>query len=263
MELIPLKSPLIQVNTNLIEIIEEILIRQNLVLKERDILVITSKVVALVEGRIVNLEEINVTEAVKDIPEARFVQSLGKRSDAFKQLVLNEADRFLDGENVYLTLKNKILIPHSGIDLSNAPDGIAILWPEDSFLSAEKICNLFKKKFKLNDFGVLIIDSHCQPLRTGVVGIALGWHGIVGVEDERGKKDLYGKILNVTQKNSADQLASASSLLMGESDESIPFVLVQNAPVRFTNKKFNQDSYYFPPEDDLFAGIYNEKMLNN
>ena len=108
-----------------------------------------------------------------------------------------------------------------------------------------------------------MIDSHCQPLRTGVVGIALGWAGIEGVEDERGEKDLYGKELHVTQKNSADQLASAASLMMGEGNESIPFVLIKKAPIKFTNKKFDQGSYSFPINDDLFAGIYNDKLLKN
>lgn len=263
MHLIPLKSRIIEIKDNLIRIVLEILEQKKLLLQEKDILVITSKVVALAEGRVVNLNKVKVTEAVQTIPEARFVQSLGKKSAAFKQLVLDEADQFLDGENVYLTLKDKILIPHSGIDLSNAPEGMAILWPEDSFASAEKICQFMKNKFNLNDFGVVIIDSHCQPLRTGVVGIALGWHGIEGIEDERGQKDLYGKTLNVTQKNSADQLASAASLLMGEGSESIPFVLVQNAPIRFSKKRFNPDAYYFAPADDLFAGIYNDKILKN
>lgn len=260
MELIPIKSPLIKANDDLTKILSGLFDEQNLILENGDVLVISSKVIALAEGRIVKLDEVEVTEDVQEIRNAKYVETIAKNGAAFKQLVLNEADRFLDGENVYLTLKNNILIPHAGIDLSNTPEGTAILWPENSFQSAENIRDYFQSEYNLDEMGVVVIDSHCQPLRTGVVGIALGWSGIEGVEDERGSCDLYGKELHVTQKNSADQLASAASLLMGEGSESIPFVLVRNAPVEFTNKKFDQDSYAFPIEDDLFAGIYNKKL---
>ena len=260
MQLIPLKSPLIKPKDDLTEILSGLFDKRKIEPQEKDILVVSSKVVALSEGRVVKLDEVKVSDEARKIKDAKYVQSLGKKSDAFKQLVLNEADQFLDGEMVYLTLKNKILIPHAGIDLSNAPEGVAILWPENSFNSAEKIRDCFLRKFSLKNLGVVVIDSHCQPLRTGVVGIALGWSGIEGVEDERGKKDLYGKKLRVTQKNVADQLASSASLLMGEAGESIPFVLVRNAPVKFTNKKFDQESYWFDPEDDLFAGIYSNEF---
>lgn len=260
MELIPLKSPLIKPKDDLTNILLGLLDKQNIVLQEKDVLVISSKVVALSENRIVKLSDIKITDEASSIPDARFLKNLGKNSDAFKQLVLDESDEFLGGENVYLSLKDKILIPHAGIDLSNTPEGTAVLWPENSFDSAEKIRKFFKAKFNLKNLGVVVIDSHCQPLRTGVVGIALGWSGIEGVEDERGEKDLYGKELHVTQKNSADQLASAASLLMGEGGESIPFVLVKNVPIKFTNKKFDHNSYFFPLKDDLFVGIYNDKL---
>jgi len=260
MKLIPLKSPLIKENDDLTKILSGLFGKRKIQLKEKDILVISSKVVALSEGRIVDLAKIKITEQAYKIKDAKYVKNLGKKSVAFKQLVLNEADQFLDGKNVYLTLKNNILIPHAGIDLSNVPAGKAVLWPENSFQSAEKIREFFQKKLKLKDLGVLVIDSHCQPLRTGVTGIALGWAGIKGVEDERGEKDLYGKTLHVTQKNTADQLASAANLIMGEGNESIPFVLIQNTPVKFSNKKSNQNSYSFPVEEDLFAGIYNNKL---
>ncbi len=260
MELIPLKSPLIKANQDLTKILLGLLDKQEIELQEKDVLVISSKVVALSEGRIVNLSDVEITDEVKQVKDAKYVENLGKKGDAFKQLVLNEADQFLDGENVYLTLKDKILIPHAGIDLSNTPEGTAIFWPENSFDSAEKLRTFFLKKFKLKELGIVIIDSHCQPLRAGVVGIALGWSGIEGVEDARGEKDLYGKELRVTQKNSADQLASAASLLMGEGGESVPFVLVKKAPVKFANKKFDQNLYFFPIKEDLFAGIYNAKL---
>lgn len=260
MQLIPLKSPLIQAKDDLFKIILTLLKAKDIKPQEQDVFIISSKVVALSENQIVKLDKVEVSEKAQNLPSARYVQTATKNEAAFKQLILDEADSFLDGENVYLTLKDNILIPNSGIDLSNVPKGSAILWPKDSFQSAQLLKEKLQLEFKLKECGVVIIDSHCQPMRAGVVGIALGWSGIEGVEDERGKKDLYGKELQVTQKNTADQLASAASLLMGEGGESIPFVLVQNAPIKFSNQEFNQSKYAFDLKDDLFAGIYNDKI---
>ena len=263
MQVIALKSPIIESQTDLFEVLLKIIAKQKVVVEEGDILVISSKVVALSEDRIVKLSEVEITKKAKELPPAKYCSDLKQNSNAFKQLVLDEADVFLGGDNVYLTIKNQILIPNSGIDLSNVPAGYAILWPEDSFYSAQKIRQKLQKKFSLKKIGVVVIDSHCQPMRTGVTGIALGWDGIQGVEDIRGQKDLFENELNVTQKNVADQLAATASVLMGEADERIPFVLIKNAPVKFNNQKFNSDSYAFALEDDLFAGVYSSALLNN
>ena len=63
-----------------------------------------------------------------------------------------------------LTMKNNILIPTAGIDESNGK-GYYILWPKDPYQSAKKIYNFIKQEFKLNNFGIIISDSHCVPLR--------------------------------------------------------------------------------------------------
>ena len=68
------------------------------------------------------------------------------------------------GGHVMLTMKNNILIPTAGIDESNGK-GYYILWPKDPYQSAKKIYNFIKQEFKLNNFGIIISDSHCVPLR--------------------------------------------------------------------------------------------------
>jgi len=203
-------------------------------LMNRDILVISSKVVAVTQNRI---------------------KKISNEKD-FNELVEKEADKVIGRGRVTLTLKNGIFIPWAGIDRSNMKKGYAVLWPKQPFNAAEEIRAALKKEYGLRNLGVIISDSHCVPLRKGVTGIAIGYAGFKGVRDLRGKKDIYGNKLKVTRQNVADMLASAAHLLAGESDERIPFVLVRNAPVDFIQAKTNPAEPVMEKEKCLFSPLY-------
>jgi F420-0:gamma-glutamyl ligase len=64
-------------------------------------------------------------------------------------------------------------------------------------------------------------------MRLGCSGVAIGVAGITAVVDERGRRDLFGKELHVTQRAVADNLASAAEIVMGEADESMPAAIVR------------------------------------
>lgn len=210
-------------------------------LKEKDVVVITSKVLAVTQGRI---------------------KKIGSEKE-FKQLVKSEAQQVIGDKIVLLTIKDGICIPWAGIDRSNAKSGEAILWPKEPFLEAEKLCGKLKKHFKIKQMGVLITDSHCVPLRRGVSGIALGYAGFYGVNDLRGTTDLYGNKLKVTQQNMADMLAAAAHAVMGEGKEGTPFVLINEAPVQFTTKKIHPNEPIMSPSECLYAPLYNKKLKIN
>ena len=72
------------------------------------------------------------------------------------------------------------------------------------------------------DVAVLINDSHGRAWRNGTVGVAIGASGIPALLDLRGKPDLFGRALRITQVGLADELAAAASLLMGQADEATP-----------------------------------------
>lgn len=203
-------------------------------LQEGDVLVITSKVVAVTQGK------------------GRKISS----PEAFDQLVKDEADTFLGGEQVLLTKKNNIFIPWAGIDKSNTPEGEVVLWPEKPFQAAYKLYQEIQEALKLKEFGIIISDSTCMPLRRGVTAIALGYAGFKGVNDLRGAKDLYGKEMQVSQQNMADMIAVSAHLVMGESNESMPFAIVRGAKVQFTNEKPNPEEATIPQEDCLFKPLY-------
>src|SRR5260370_33708848 len=75
--------------------------------------------------------------------------------------------------------------------------------------------------------GVIVTDSWGRAWRRGTVGVALGAAGLPALMDLRGRPDLFGHELHVTQTGFADEIASAASLIMGQADEARPMVLVR------------------------------------
>jgi coenzyme F420-0:L-glutamate ligase len=240
MQLLPLKSPLLKSGDSLFVALNSALKQKKEALKNGDILIIASKVVSYSQGRLVKVK--------------------GKKE--FRDLIHAEADTVLEDGDMVITLKNQILIPNAGIDNSNTPEGEAVVWPKEPFADARAIRKTLMKEFGLKDFGVLITDSHCQPLRLGTSGIGIGWAGFEGVEDVRGAKDLFGKEMKYTQIAVADNLASAGNLLMGETDASIPFVIARGLKVNWTEKKASSADYFISPDKCIYKSFYNKKLLD-
>lgn len=223
-------------------------------IKNKDIIVIASKVLAYSQGRLVDLETRNKSETLN----SKFKELIREEAD----VVLDEGDHASRQASMVITMKNKILIPNAGIDNSNVPKGKVVLWPERPFDFAWQIRDSLMKQFKLKKLGVVISDSHCQPLRMGTSGIAIGWAGFYGVQDERGVKDLYRQPMKYTQIAVADNLASAANLEMGETNASIPFVIVRDFKAKFTDKEFTEDDYFISPKECIYKNFYNDKLLN-
>ena len=202
------------------------------VLKEKQILAVTSKVVSLAEGRLV---------AAKDCDKL--------------QLIKRESEIYLGEANYdcHLTIKEGMLIPSAGIDESNSEQGDYILYPELPFVSARQIHETISKSLGLKEFGVLLTDSHTVPLRRGVMGAALAYHGFSGVTDQRGQKDLFGRELKMTQINVADSLAVAATLLMGEGSECCPLAVLE-APVEFS-EKHQENDIKISWQDDIYRPL--------
>jgi len=258
MELIPIQTSRLEGKIDLAHFFLSAMEREKIKLKNGDLLVVSSKLVAVSEGNVVDISTIVPSAAAKKRNISRY--GTGKEDPRIVELVLREAEKVIPG-NMMIALKDGNLMPAAGIDLSNAPDGIAILLPKNSWQSAWKLRATLLKKLKLKKLGVAIIDSRCQPLRWGTVGIALGWAGFDGIEDVRGQKDLYGKSLKVTRKAVADNLASAAQLVMGEGDEARPFVIARDAPAKFTNKKPDPKKIRIAPSECIFEGVYNKHVL--
>lgn len=207
-------------------------------LKENSVVAVTSKVVAIGEGRVVSIENQDKDE-----------------------LIIQESDKYLPrnlvpNEWAIYTIKNDMLVASAGIDESNGK-GFYILWPEDPGLSAKNIWEFLRKKFAVKNLGVIITDSRLVPLRRGVVGIAISYFGFKPLKDYRGKKDIFGRELRMETSDIPDSLATAAVLEMGEGSEQTPLAVIEDIPyIEFIQGKYapkNPDSSFDMPEkDDLF-----------
>jgi dihydrofolate synthase / folylpolyglutamate synthase len=211
--------------------------------REGDIICITSKIVSLAEGRLEKRSDWESNSRTK------------------KDLIHREADVYLaDGPfGVSLTIKHGIMIPSAGIDESNSETGDFILYPVDPWASAKALWSGLRKHWGLQDLGVLITDSHTQPLRRGVIGVALSYWGFHGVKDLVGAEDIFGRELKFTKVHVADALAAASVLLMGEANERTPLVLIEDAHVAFSTTIDPREGV-IPPEDDLYLSLYERSL---
>lgn len=246
MRLYAVKTKLVNVGDNLVDVILEALKEQNLQLENNDILVLTSKIVAYAEGRLVKLSEVRPSEKAKELAKTFSLHP------EFAELILHEAEKVYGGvERAVLTLKNGVLTANAGIDNKNAPVGYVVLWPQNAKEVAKRVREEIKRKTG-KAVAVLIIDSSLSPLRKGTVGVALAVAGFKPVEDFRGRKDLYGKKLVITQHAVADNLASAAHLLMGEAAEKTPIVLVKDAPVGFDDGLYGVEEMAMPPSECIF-----------
>jgi len=226
-------------------------------LKEWDIVCVTSKVVSMEQGRIVKLADVIPSSKSLQMKKLQYSKDFGAHPE-LAELVLRESEGLFGDGFAYLSLKNNILIANAGIDLSNAPEGYAILWPREPWNWARSFRNKLKAEYDLVNVGVIVTDSHLTPLRRGVTGLAIAYSGFEGVQSEIGKPDLFGKPLKVTEKAVADDLASVAVLVMGESGESKPFTLIRGAPVIFTDREIKPMESSIDPTVDLYAGIYNK-----
>jgi coenzyme F420-0:L-glutamate ligase/coenzyme F420-1:gamma-L-glutamate ligase len=223
MELIPVSSRRMNGSFNLLLQLKRMLRNSKVQLLDGDILVISGKFLAMSQGRFTKLSEIQAMEDAKRIARDYSV------TPSLAELVARESDYMLGGlKGFLLTIKNGSFSPNAGIDKSNIMKGFAILHPSEPSRAAGMIRDWAFLEFSSN-IGVVVTDSRLQPLRMGTVGIAIGAAGLPSVVDDRGRKDLFGNVMRVTRRAIADNIASAAQLLMGETDEAIPVVIVRGS----------------------------------
>lgn len=239
MNVTPIKTrPLLPPKDDLLSVIKRSLFGAKL--KEKSIIVVTSKAVSIWQG--------NCTK-IKD----------GIDKD---ELIKKEADFYIDREKKYigdvmLTIKDNILIPTAGIDESNG-NGYYILWPEKPFSAAQKIYKFIKKEFKLKNCGIIISDSHTTPLRNGIMGIGIAYCGFNPLRDYRGKEDIFGRKLKMSQTNIVDSLAAAAVYTMGEGAEQTPIAILENVgDVDFREAKTKEDPMKIDIDIDIYSPLIN------
>ena len=227
MQLFSLKIPIIRKNDPLLDIVIKNVKKSEMGLNEGDIVVISEKVVATSQGRVVNLSE------VKDISErAKELANKYDMDERFVELILKEATMILGGmQHVILAKVNDFLIANAGIDQSNAgPDNVVLL-PSNLKIIVWDYWKKLRDEFNLKNLGIIIADSRVQPLRVGTIGIAIATAGFEPVEDCIGREDLFKRPLEITKRARADVLASAAQFLLGEAVEQSPIVIIWDSNI--------------------------------
>jgi coenzyme F420-0:L-glutamate ligase / coenzyme F420-1:gamma-L-glutamate ligase len=243
--------PLVQPGDDIARLVARAVRVAALELLDGDIFVITQKIISKSEGRFVNLT--NVVPSPAAIATALQTQ----KDPRFVELVLRESNVVMRARPGTLIVEHRLgfVCANAGIDHSNVqslggnPEDWVLLLPENPDSSAGAIREALEAEFSKN-FGVLIIDSHGRAWRIGTVGVAIGYSGIPGVVDLRGKPDMFGYQLRVTQVAAADELAAAASLLMGQAAENIPVIHVRGFPYPLREGSFKE--LIRPSELDLF-----------
>jgi coenzyme F420-0:L-glutamate ligase/coenzyme F420-1:gamma-L-glutamate ligase len=120
---------------------------------------------------------------------------------------------------------------NAGVDRSNVePDAngeeYLTLLPEDGDASAERIRQQLLALTGIAP-AVIISDSHGRAWRVGTVGVCIGCAGLPPIWDQRGLHDLFGYELQTSEECIADELAAAASLLMGQSNEGQPVIIIR------------------------------------
>lgn len=169
-------------------------------------------------------------------------------------LIKQESSWALKTQLAWLTIKDGMVMTNAGIDESNA-NGKLLVLPPDLYACAALLRRELQQKWNIKKLGIVITDSLILPLRAGVIAGAVAYAGFNGVRDERGKKDLFGKPLEVTFVNVADGLATAAALEMGECAEAQPLCLIENARVNFVDTVPTNEIKY-PMKDDLYAPLF-------
>tara|TARA_Y100000310_G_scaffold237617_1_gene240911 strand:+ start:1137 stop:1886 length:750 start_codon:yes stop_codon:yes gene_type:complete len=237
MKVTPIKTKKItQKDTNILEILDRYLPK----LKDKSVVAITSKIVAICEGRLVSLAE--------------------NRKD---EIIVKEAEYYLPRTsskyNVMLTIKGNAVNFSSGVDESNT-GGYYVLWPKDPQKSVNKIREHLVKKYKRKNIGVVICDTASVPLRWGQRGVfVLAHSGFAALNSYIGKPDIFGRPLLMTSASISDALGTAAVLVMGEGAEQTPLAVVEDIPfVKFQQRNPTKKELLklkMPLKDDLYAPL--------
>ena len=222
------------------------LISTNVKIHNNDIIVLSSKFVSMSEGSVIDINKIRPSKIA-----LKFAKRYNMNPN-ITEIVLRTSDQIFSGiPGFLLSIKNGILAPNAGIDSSNIFNDHVICFPEDPFTSANNLRLNFLVHMGIQ-VAIIISDSRLMPTRIGTTGMAISCSGLEPVEDHRAKKDLFGNPIKYTFKAVADSLATMATFSMGESNESIPSVIIRGADVVMTNKKLSWNSFAVNYNTDIY-----------
>ena len=214
-----------------------------------DVVVVAQKIVSKAEGRYVDLAQ------VRPSAEAETLAVQVDKDPRLVEVILSESRRVVRHRPGVLIVEHRLgfIMANAGVDRSNVDPDLGtepvLLLPRNPDASAMRLRERLVAHFR-SELAVIITDSWGRAWRRGTVGVALGAAGLPALMDLRGRSDLFGHELRVTETGFADEIASAASLIMGQADEAQPVVLV--CGLSWTGAATPGGSLIRPPDEDLF-----------
>lgn len=218
--------PLVAPQDNVAELIITAAQGKPIEIAENDVIVIAQKIISKAENRYITLKDVTPSE------EAKKLALEVHKDPRYVELVLQESNEVVRKKIGVLIVEHRLGFIHAnaGLDQSNIEhpddDERVLLLPVDPDLSAEIIRQHIKEQLGVN-VAVIINDSMGRAWRNGTLGLAIGVAGLNALEDYIGGEDIFGRELKVTAVAAADELAAGASIVMGQTQEKTPVVLVR------------------------------------
>ena len=230
-QIIPIQiSNEVMILNDLSVIILEAIDRSQIEIQNDDILVVTHKIVSKAEGRVVELDSIEPsTKAINMAKEH-------DKDPRIMELILRESSQILRAKDgiIISETRHGFVCANAGVDQSNVKGDTAVLLPLAPDESADRVRHAVKKKVG-KEVAVIITDTFGRTFRNGQINVAIGIAGINPIKSYIGTYDMYGRKLRVTEIAVADEIASASELVMGKS-ESTPVAIIRGYSFEKTSK---------------------------
>ncbi len=198
-----------------------------------DVLVVTSKVVAKAEGRVV------ATPADEPGREA-----------ARQQAVRDESVRVVAARGTFCITETRhgFVLANAGVDASNVRRDELVLLPVDADASARRLRDAVRQHFGVT-VAVVVSDTFGRPWRAGLTDVAVGVAGMRALRDHRGQVDAHGNTLAMTEVADADEVAAAAELVKGKT-AGVPVAVVRG--LRYDDDDRGVAPLLRPAGEDLF-----------
>jgi len=235
-------------------------------IKDDDVVVITSKVVSKVEGRVHKLNAIKPSRKAhffskfyRTPPEAmelylregeiRAVIPIEKLANKYGYLFEEYTRSKEDAQKVIrehpyiflIDVKNRLL-SWGGVDFSNSPPGHCASIPKNPDESARRIREEIRK-LTGKETAVVIADTEWKLDKFGTVDVAIGSSGIQPISRNFGSKDLYGKPKFGGVDDLTDLVSASANLLFGQTDEATPVAIIRGLKYEKSEKGVEDAAY--------------------
>ena len=198
-----------------------------------DIVVVTSKIVAKAEGRLVQAQSRD--QAIAD-ETVRVVATKNHPG----------------GQTRIVQTQHGLVMAAAGVDASNVDADHIVLLPKDPDASARTLMHALNHGLG-RELGVIVTDTMGRPWRMGVTDVAIGTAGIAVLDDHTGRVDKFGRTLEMTVIAIADEIAAAADLVKGKlSDCPVAVVRGLGSYVSSDSTAAATDLVR-PLEDDMFT----------